>query len=69
MAQYVTAQNELVDRVAHAYDLTTAQLYDSNPHLASLPLVLPMGTVIDIPDVPLIEGISSAPPLGRQWPD
>ena len=55
MPQYVTNSGEMVDAVCHRFygftDGSVEAVYDANPHLVYLPLVLPLGTIIELPKV------------------
>lgn len=53
---YTTRQNEMIDsicrRVFGDESGYVERVYDANPGLAELPMVLPTGTLIVLPDLP-----------------
>lgn len=56
MALYRAQANEMVDEICHLYygrtQVTVEAVYEENPGLAELGPRLPVGTLIELPDVP-----------------
>lgn len=61
--QYESKQGDMLDGVCHAYyknrSGATEAVLDANPGLAKLGPVLPLGTLIELPDLAPVESVAT----------
>jgi phage tail protein X len=61
--QYESKQGDMLDAVCHAYykgrSGATEAVLDANPGLAKLGPVLPLGTLIELPDLAPVESVAT----------